>query len=176
VIRETQRDFKETMTTAKKTIPAESEETRRPHARPFRAFAWSPFTVIPKHETQKVIGLSDSAKRVWLVLVLASGGFSPRIEFTNERLMATAGIANGHTFRDARRELQNAKMLTATAVPGSRKERYLYDIAPNAQKQRQPKPKVKIKRRATTPTVARRHRSDVDDALASNPRVNSWGE
>lgn len=148
----------------------ETDDTWRPHARPWRAFAWTPFAIIPKKETQTVIGLKDSApKSLWLALVLASGGFGSRVEFTNERLRAAAKIGNENTFRDARRKLQEAGVLTATPVEGSRKERYVYDLAPSSQRQRLPKPKVKIKTRATTaPTVK--------DVLSSNLRVNSWGE
>lgn len=162
-----------TTTKTKNPAPAtETDELRNvPGGPPRRMFAWKPFAAFPRDETKKVIGLSDSAKRLWLVLVLASRSFSARVEFTNEKLQTEAGVS-GTQFRIARKELEAAGVLTAAPVPGSRKERYRYDLAPASQRDRQlaqperaPQPAPKIKRRTPAPMVIRRRG---DNTLNSN--------
>lgn len=172
----TQERLKDTMLTTKKTDTAKEPKAAAVRSRPgMRPFAWSPFSVIPKKETQKVIGLSDSAKRLWLVLVLSTGGFAARVEFQNEKLRKAAGIGNENTFRDARKELRAAGVLIATPVEGTRKEKYLYSLAPESQRRAQAEPKGRIKRPSAAPTV-RRRKTEREGAMAHSAGSDSWGE
>ncbi|HEX4005117.1 MAG TPA: hypothetical protein VHX60_02980 [Acidobacteriaceae bacterium] len=154
--------------TRSNTTETEVEAPVRPRSRRNRTIVFKSFTAIPTTAAQACLGLSDAALRLWLTLALASKGASRTVTMGNTELMSAARVTKSR-FYPARRELQDATVLTFTPADG-RRESYVYDLEPA------PKMQPTIKRRPKVSHTTQTRRGAIENVLGSNSMVNSWGD